>query len=141
MEIVFELLHVAGQFLTEILFQFVGELFLQIAFEALVELGLRSVRKPLRLSNPDPWLAVVGYTFLGTTAGALSVWLVPSLLISSSRLRIINILATPLAAGALMSVLGAWRRKRGEGLIRLNRFAYAFVFAFAMALVRFMLAK
>jgi hypothetical protein len=43
----------------------------------------------------------------------------------------------PIAAGAAMSLMGAWRRRRDQTLIRLDRFAYGYVFAIAMAAIRF----
>jgi hypothetical protein len=39
-----------------------------------------------------------------------------------------------------MMLLGWFRLKKGQELVRLDRFGYAFVFAFAMALVRFIWA-
>jgi hypothetical protein len=40
-------------------------------------------------------------------------------------------------AGVAMAALGAWRRRRDEEPILLDRFAYGFLFAFVMAAVRF----
>jgi hypothetical protein len=36
-----------------------------------------------------------------------------------------------------MMLVGKLRLKRGQNIVRLDQFGYAFVFAFAMALVRF----
>ena len=47
---------------------------------------------------------------------------------------------TPVLAGLAMGVLGAWRQRRGQELLRLDRFAYGYLFALALALVRFVLA-
>jgi len=41
-------------------------------------------------------------------------------------MRIANLIITPIAAGGAMGALGAWRRRRNEELIRLDRFAYGF---------------
>jgi hypothetical protein len=38
-----------------------------------------------------------------------------------------------------MALLGAWRARRGQDLIRLDRFAYGYLFALAMAAMRFAL--
>jgi len=35
-----------------------------------------------------------------------------------------------------VAALGAWRRRRDQPTVLLDRFAYAFIFAMAMALVR-----
>jgi hypothetical protein len=118
--------------------QFLGELFLQFILEGLVEVGLRQIDGSIRRPRPfHPALATIGYAMLGASAGGFSLWLVPALLIDSDWLKIVNLIATPTAAGAVMAMLGAWRRRRGQALIRLDRFGYGFVFALAMAIVRF----
>ena len=122
------------------LVQFFAELLLQVAFEAFVELGLHAVREPFRLPKPNPWVASLGYFLLGTAVGFLSVWLFPTPFLVSRFGRIANVIATPLVAGGVMATFGAWRRRRGEELLRIDRFAYGFLFAFAMALVRFLYA-
>jgi len=124
----------------ELLFQVVGELILQVVFEALAELGIRTLRAPFR-KPPNPWLAAVGYAFLGALAGGLSLLIFPELLITSGAQRIANLVITPLAAGAMMAALGAWRRRRGQSLIRLDRFAYGYLFALAMAFTRYVFAS
>jgi hypothetical protein len=48
---------------------------------------------------------------------------------------------TPLLVGGGMMILGRLRESKGQQLVRLDRFGYAFVFAFSMALVRFFFAK
>jgi hypothetical protein len=67
----------------------------------------------------------------------LSLWLFPALFIGNKTLRVLNLLLTPVTADALMATLGARRRRRIQKLIRLDRFSYGFLFALAMALVRF----
>ena len=130
MEIVFELLFA--------LLQVVGELLLQIIVEALVEFGLHGARESFRRAKPlHPLLAAIGYAMVGALAGAISLWIFPQLFIATPRLRIVNLLLTPVAAGAVMAAIGSWRRRREQELIRLDRFAYGFVFALAMTLVRF----
>jgi hypothetical protein len=120
----------------EILFQFVGELLLQVVFEVLAELGLRNAREPFK-KPPNPLLAAVGYVLFGAIAGALSLWAFPALFIASHSGQLVNLVFTPIIAGATMTLLGAWRRRRDQDLIRLDKFAYGFLFALAMALVRF----
>jgi hypothetical protein len=129
-EIVFEVLFAV--------LQVVGEIVLQVIVEGLFELGLRGVREPFRRPKPlHPLLAAMGYAILGAAAGAISVWIFPRLFIDGHALRVMNLVVTPFTAGAVMAAIGAWRRKRDEELIRLDRFAYGFVFALAMAAVRF----
>ena len=130
MEILFELLLIVLQFL--------GEIVLQIVFETLGEVGLRSLREPFRRPEPPhPVLAAIGYALLGAIAGGISLWLFPKLFITTEWLRIANLVVTPVAAGGAMCLVGYWRRKRDQALIRLDRFAWGFLFALAMAIVRF----
>lgn len=124
------------------LFEVLAELVLQIVFEILAELGFRSIREPFRRPEPlDPWLAGLGYLILGAVAGTLSLWVFPVLFIKLKWLRVAILLLTPLAAGGLMAALGAWRRRKDQELVRLDRFTYGCLFAFAMALVRLLWGK
>jgi hypothetical protein len=84
-----------------------------------------------------PWLAAIGYALFGAIAGGLSLWLVPDLFIERGWTRWLNLLLTPLIAGAAMDAIGAWRRHRDMGVIRLDSFSYGYCFALAMAAVRF----
>lgn len=80
---------------------------------------------------------MIGYGIFGAIVGAISLWLLPALFISVEWLRIVNLMATPLVAGLMMERLGAWREKKDQETIRLDTFAYGFIFALAMALIRF----
>jgi hypothetical protein len=128
MEIIFELLI--------IIVQFVFELVLQLFFEGLVEVGAQKFSSKKR-EPMNPWLALIGYVFLGAIIGGISVWIWPTSFIASQPLRVVNLLVTPLLAGGVMALIGAWRAKRGDPVLYIDRFAYGLVFAFSMALVRF----
>jgi len=69
--------------------------------------------------------------------GCFSVWLFPRSFVRSESLHGINLLITPLVSGLAMSALGKLRQRQGKTLLRLDSFVYGFLFAFAMALVRF----
>ena len=125
------------EFILELLFEVFGEFILQFIFEALSEVGLHAFRKRTERAPASPWLAVAGYVILGAACGALSLWLCPSFFVKSHAGRVVSLVVTPILAGASMSMLGAWRRKRGEELLRLDRFAYGYAFALAMAATRF----
>lgn len=122
------------------LFEIVGEMLLQGMIEALVELGLHSVAEPFRKPR-NPWLAGMGYGIFGAVAGGLSLLVFPAHLVSAEPIRVINLVVTPIAAGLLMCAMGVWRAKRGESVLRIDRFAYGYVFALALAVVRFVWAK
>ena len=124
------------EILFEILFQFIGELLLQVFAELLFEIGLRSIAEPFK-RRPNAWLAACGYVVFGLVAGALSLWVFPALFIASHAGRLASLLVTPVLAGGAMTLLGAWRRSRDQELIRLDRFACGYLFALAMAAVRY----
>ena len=121
--------------LLELIFEFFGELLLQVIGEVLFELGLHGLAAPFR-KTVNPYLATIGYVLFGALAGAISLWLFPSLFIGSHAGRIANAIVTPLIAGAVMVALGAWRRQRGQQPVLLDRFAYGYLFALVIALVR-----
>jgi hypothetical protein len=134
MEVLFELLLHALWGLAEI-----G---LQLLFELLAEVGLRSLREPFRPAREvSPWLAAPGYLLYGTAAGALSLWVMPDPFLDHPWARVANLALTPLLAGAAMALLGSWRRRRGQAVIRLDRFSYGTLFALGMAVVRFIWAQ
>jgi hypothetical protein len=143
MEILFELLVVVAEFIAEIA--------LQLAFEWLAGTGVRGLRdardaRNARHAKPaarevSPALAVLGYAVLGAAVGAISLWPFPYSFIGPYAARLANLVVTPVIAGALMSLIGGRRQLKGEPLIRLDRFAYGVVFAFAMSLVRFLWAR
>jgi hypothetical protein len=122
----------------EFLFEVVGEFLLQAIGEALVELGLHSVAEPFR-RTPDPWLAALGYALFGSVLGGLSLLIAPTNL-TPAPWRLMNLIATPLAVGGLMAAMGAWRARRTEPVLRIDRFAYGYLFALSLALVRFFFA-
>ena len=120
----------------ELVIEFIGEFLLQIIVELLIELGLHSTSEPFR-RPPNPWLAALGYAVFGATAGGVSLYVVPSLLVHGDTLRLANLALTPLLAGLAMASLGAWRSRRGQPTFRIDRFSYGYLFALSMAVVRF----
>jgi hypothetical protein len=40
-----------------------------------------------------------------------------------------------------MSLLGHWRAKRGDPVLRIDRFAYGYLFALGVAIIRFKFAQ
>lgn len=128
------------EFIFEALFQFLGELLLQGGIELLVELGLHAVEDGLKRPR-SPVVSAIGYLLLGALAGGLSLLILPHSAIASPLLRQGNVLVTPLAVATVMMLIGRRRDRKGQTLVRLDRFGYAFAFAFAMALVRYFFAK
>lgn len=123
----------------EILFEILGELLLQLFGESLVEIGLQALAEPFRKS-PHPWLAAPGYLVFGAVAGGLSLLLFPNYLMPTQSWRVYNAALAPVAAGLCMMALGAWRARRGQPVLRIDRFWYGYLFALAFGLIRFWFA-
>ncbi|KHS43198.1 MULTISPECIES: hypothetical protein [Novosphingobium] len=128
------------EFFFEIFLQFFGEIIVQVLAELLAEFGIRSLADPVREPR-TPVYSMVGYTLWGLIAGAISLFLFPASAIRNPAFRTINLVVTPLVIAAIMAMLGRARNKRGQLLVRLDRFGYAYLFAFSMALVRFIWAS
>lgn len=122
----------------EIIFEVLGEFLLQAVGEALFELGFHSLGEPFR-RPPNPWLAALGYTLFGAILGGLSLLVFPNNLVPEAW-RVANLVLTPLAVGGVMVGMGAWRVRRGQPVLRIDRFAYGYLFALSLALIRFYFA-
>jgi hypothetical protein len=123
----------------EALFSIFGELLIQLLGELLLEFGFHALAEPFR-REPNPWLAALAYAAFGAAAGGLSLWLLPTHLTPAGLMRTLNLMFTPIVAGLAMAALGAWRVRRGQPLLRIDRFLYGYVFALGLALVRFFFA-
>jgi hypothetical protein len=122
------------------------EIFLEAAFEfaaefigALILRGVASVFDTSEFKNPV--LGFIGYFFLGTVSGVLSLLFFPHPLVHRSRVPGLSVIVSPVLAGLGMSILGSSVRKRNRKTIQIESFGYGFAFAFGMALVRFIFAK
>jgi fluoride ion exporter CrcB/FEX len=124
----------------EFIFQLIGEILLQFVLEGLAQLGLHSLAEPFR-RPPNPWLAALGYALFGFLAGFISLFIVESHLLREKPFQLLNLLVTPVLVGLAMAQIGAWRARRGDAVLRIDRFAYAYLFALAFAIVRFYCAK
>lgn len=120
------------EFLIELLLEFL----LQLFSEVFVELGLHTLAEPFR-RTPNPLLATLGYAMFGAIVGGLSLLALPTHMVHSPHLRMVNLLLTPVAVGACMAAIGTWRARHGQSVLRIDKFFYGYVFALAFALVRF----
>ncbi len=124
------------EFVFEILFQFVGEILLQVSFEFLAELGLHSLGDTFKKPR-NPALSTIGFILWGALAGGISLLVFPTSLVSNIAYRKANLVVTPLIAGVAMMLVGRLRDRKGGGLVKLDRFGYAFIFALSMAVIRY----
>lgn len=123
----------------EIVLQFVFEFFVYFVGEVLVEVGLRGLAETFRgRGTRNPLLALIGYAAGGAALGGLSLLVFPQRLVQSAFVPGLSLVVTPLLTGAAMSGVGWLRRRQGKRVLRIDRFVYGAVFAFGMALVRFL---
>lgn len=127
--------------LVELLLEFVLEVVLQVVFEALASAGVHAARQAQGRDAEVPiWLAAPGYALLGGAVGAASLLVIPDAVVRSQAGRVGTLLLAPLAAGAAMALIGALRARRGRQVLRIDRFGCGYLFALAMAAVRFVYA-
>jgi hypothetical protein len=128
------------EFIFEIIFQFLGEMLLQLTFECLAELGMHSLGDTFRKPR-NPLLSTIGFILWGAISGGISLLILPHSAIANPNYRVANLILTPTIAGLIMMLIGRKRSKKGATIVALDRFGYAFLFAFSMAVVRFIWAK
>jgi hypothetical protein len=124
------------EFIVQFFLEFILEVFGGLIFDGIFH-GLSRI----------PWLqrsinavsALLLFFVLGVTTGFLSLLVLPNSLIKSSTVHGINLLITPTLVGLTMALVGWLRRRKGKFVTPLETFAYGFLFAFGMALVRFYL--
>ncbi|MBK7657247.1 MAG: hypothetical protein IPJ18_21780 [Betaproteobacteria bacterium] len=134
MEIIAEILLQVALWVLEVLL----EVLLQGGAGALGEVLGRVLKKPTAdFQSVHPWWAALGYALFGAIMGVVSLLVFPSLMIQSPVLRMVNVVVSAVLTGASMAALGAWRRKNGQAIMRLDTFAYGVYFGFAMSLVRY----
>ena len=119
--------------LIEILLEIIVPLFAEIAVEAaLHKLGsIGWVQATGRVI-----LTAIVYAGLGLVAGLISLLIFPNAFARSSTLHGISLVITPVLGGLLMSYIAWLRVRTWDWTIRLETFAYGFIFAFVMALIR-----
>ena len=122
----------------EFLIQLVFEGLLQFGGELLFELGARGLGETIASREErNPILAGLGYAMLGLIAGGLSLFIFPEPIVRSERFHGINVLVAPAMAGLGMAGLGWLLERSGKRRLRIDSFAYGFIFALPMSLVRF----
>ena len=118
--------------------QLVLEVAGQVLFEFVVAFGWESLKDSVRLEREStPVLAGTGHLLLGVCAGILSLLIVPRRLAPHSPLPGLNLMLSPIATGIAVHSIGEFWHERGKDRPVLFTFRAGAIFAFGMALVRF----
>ena len=122
----------------ELVLTAIWEVFLQIVAEMLIEFGLGSIDESLRQRRrAHPVVAGVGVALFGGLAGVLTSLVWPTRVFRPGPLPGTSLLVSPLITGLLMDRYGQWREGKGVGRSYVATFWGGALFAFSMALVRF----
>jgi hypothetical protein len=111
--------------------QLTGELLLELGFHAAGEAFVRRVRAH-RL------MAAIGIAVLGGVAGLVTSLAVPSRIIQLRPVPGMSLILSPIVTGILMEAYGRWRTSRGGYPSYVATFWGGALFAFVMALVRYL---
>lgn len=124
----------------ELLFEFFGELLLQLVGELLggaFKAGwyrLRGRDREIQPMHEAGWSVVTGMA-----AGGLTLFIFPALALRLPLLQALNILLAPVVAGLLVERLRAWRE--GRRGFSFPVFGYAALFGMAFALTRWVFGR
>lgn len=124
------------EWLVEVIVELVAEFLLALV----LEFGGRVLLAPFR-AEPSPWISCTGYGVLGALLGGVSLWFMPHHFVQWPVLRVLNLLLTPFAVGATMGWMGQWRARKGLRVLRMDRFAYGYLMAVSLGLVRYLWAQ
>ena len=118
------------------------ELFCEVVLQALFEIAAEMAREGFdawQRRKPSPGPGTAGLLLWGAAAGALSSWLVPHRLFARGLIPGLSMLLAPLLAGVVMHWFGIWRRAQGRAPSTLATYRGGALFAFAMALIRWLI--
>lgn len=121
-----------------LLFEILVELVLPLVAEIFAEAALHKLRSiPWMQKTGRVILTAIMYAGVGLVAGIISLFIFPQALARSSTLPGISLVITPVLGGLLMSYMAWFRVRTWDWSIRLETFAYGYIFAFVMTLLRF----
>ena len=126
------------EFIFELLLQLVLEIIWQILFEFATALGWESLKDSVRREREStPVLAGIGHFLMGLVAGVVSLVLIRRRLMPPTRIPGLSLVLSPIGTGWAMHWIGEFWRERGRDRPTLFSFRAGAIFAFGMALVRF----
>lgn len=108
-----------------------------ILFELIVDAGASQARRLSRAQREySPLTMLFVYGSLGGLLGWASTRIIDHLLLPHAIWRALNLVITPLIVAAVMAWIGRARTQRGLRTVRLEVFVYAWLFALAFAVTR-----
>jgi len=127
-------------FVEELLFALL-ELFGEILLQLLFEVGAETLGEALTPKESPRWLSSTFFlVFAGAAAGLISAALFPHRMISGRHVvRGLSLILAPIGAGIAMQAIGNRLRAFGRTPSALTTFRGGATFAFAMALVRWLI--
>lgn len=132
MEILFLIFEVLGQLIGLI----VGIADFMFFIDFLIWIS-KCFERPINLEKEfNPILSAFGAFIFGGSIGALSL-LLPKFFVLPQLFRLINLILSPLICGIIMHYYRKYRDSKNLKSISLISFSNAFLFVFAMALVRY----
>ena len=126
------------EIIAELVLGFIVETLIPLVGEISLEFLVRSVGEPfVSRERRNSIIAGIGYFLIGLILGGFSLLIFPRSFVRSENFHGINLLITPVVSGLVMSAIGRWRLRQGKTILRLDSFVYGYLFALALALVRF----
>ncbi len=124
------------------IFDILSEVLFQVCLEFLASLLVRAGRNAIP-TPPREDRFFTGFLFaaFGASAGLVSVRIFPHPLVHPSRFHGISLLISPLVTGLIMFATGRFEQKLGRKPTQIETFWIGFIFALAMAIVRFVLVR
>ncbi len=131
----------------EAVFEIFGELIFQVVFTLLGELfsgAVGAAFSGLAKINPPPAVKALLYLAGGCALAWLSLWQFPRAFAHLADTRVAILIGSPLFCGAMMGLVGGWRKKRKQQIVdtfSLASFGYGVLFAAPIAITRFIWAQ
>ncbi|HKF48486.1 MAG TPA: hypothetical protein VKB38_14075 [Terracidiphilus sp.] len=126
----------------EFLLECLVEVLIEFAMGLAADVTARAIRRTtLGGRRIGPALSTFLVALAGFIAGFASVWIFPHPFVRPSRFHGVSLIISPLVTGILLALLGQGIRRRGKESVAIESFRYGFVFALAIAIVRFAFAS
>jgi hypothetical protein len=123
----------------DLLLELVFYVIVEGAFELLSQAFSTELRPKVRPGVLSKILAGIAWFGVGSISGLLLTVFFPYRFIRITPFPGFSLLVIPVLAALTMVGIGRLRVWQGQPLVRLDRFAYAYIFAFGMALARLLL--